>query len=67
LKALENRMMFEVEGGGLAWCMKLLRHEAGHAFDHAYRLSRDEEWKDVFGSSRTKYQPYYYEIDPKSR
>ncbi len=67
LKALENRMMFEVEGSGPAWCMKLLRHEAGHAFDHAYRLSRREEWKDVFGSPRTKYQPYYYVIDPSSR
>jgi len=67
LKALENRMMFEVEGGTAAWCMKLLRHEAGHAFDHAYRLSRQDEWKDVFGSPRTKYQPYYYEIDPGSR
>ena len=67
LKALENRMMFEVEGGGIAWCMKLLRHEAGHAFDHAYRLSGRRGWKDVFGSPRTKYQPYYYEIDPESR
>jgi hypothetical protein len=67
LKALENRMMFEVEGSGAAWCMKLLRHEAGHAFDHAYRLARHDEWKEIFGSPRTKYQPYYYEIDPDSR
>ncbi len=67
LKALENRMMFEVEGGSAAWCMKLLRHEAGHAFDHAYRLSRRDEWKEVFGSPRARYQPYYYEIDPESR
>ena len=67
LKALERRMMFEVEGGSSAWCMKLLRHEAGHAFDHAYKLSRREDWKDVFGSPRTKYQPYYYEVDEESR
>ena len=67
LKALENRMMFEVEGNGPAWCMKLLRHEAGHAFDHAYRLSRRDEWREAFGSPRTKYQPYYYEVDPGSR
>jgi hypothetical protein len=60
-------MMFEVEGGTTAWCMKLLRHEAGHAFDHAYKLSRRDDWKEVFGSPRTKYQPYYYEIDPASR
>jgi hypothetical protein len=67
LKALENRMMFEVEGGSAAWCMKLLRHEAGHAYDHAFRLSRREDWREVFGSPRTKYQPHYYEIDPRSR
>jgi hypothetical protein len=60
-------MMFEVEGGTTAWCMRLLRHEAGHAFDHAYKLSRREDWREVFGSPRTKYQPYYYEIDPASR
>jgi len=47
--------------------MMYLRHEAGHAFDHAYRLSRDDEWKEMFGSPRTKYQPYYYEVDPQSR
>lgn len=67
LRALESRMMFEVEGGTAAWCLRLLRHEAGHAIDHAYRLSRREDWRDVFGSPRTKYQPYYYEIDPGSR
>ena len=67
LKALEYRMMFEIEGGGVSWCMKLLRHEAGHAFDHAYRLSSRDDWKRVFGSSRTKYQPYFYEIDPESQ
>src|SRR5262245_48309078 len=46
LKALENRMMFEVEGGTASWFLRLLRHEAGHAFDHAYRLSRREDWKE---------------------
>jgi hypothetical protein len=59
-------MMFEIEGGGVSWCMKLLRHEAGHAFDHAFRLSSRDDWRDVFGSTRTKYQPYFYEIDPDS-
>jgi putative zinc-binding metallo-peptidase len=67
LKALEARMMFEVEGGTAAWCVKLLRHEAGHAIDHAFRLSPREDWKETFGSPRTKYQPYYYEVDPESR
>jgi hypothetical protein len=67
LRALENRMMFEVEGGTPSWCMKLLRHEAGHALDHAYRLSRREDWKEVFGSTRLRYNPYFYGVDPDSR
>jgi hypothetical protein len=67
LKALENRMMFEVEGGTPRWCLKLLRHEAGHAYDHAYHLSSRADWKDVFGSPRRRYEPYFYENDPASR
>jgi len=67
LKALESRMMFEVEGGTPSWCMKLLRHEAGHAFDHAYHLSRSDAWRETFGSPRVRYNPYVYESDPKSR
>ena len=30
--------MLEVEGGEHEWCMRILRHEAGHAIDNAYRL-----------------------------
>jgi hypothetical protein len=67
LKALEFRMTFEVEGGTPAWCMKLLRHEAGHAFDHAHDLSRRREWASVFGSPRQPYNPYFYTIDPHSK
>ena len=32
--------MLEVEGGDEATCMKILRHEAGHAIDNAYQLRR---------------------------
>jgi hypothetical protein len=67
LKALEFRMTFEVEGGTPSWCMKLLRHEAGHAFDHAYGLSRRREWAEVFGSPRQPYNPYFYSADPHSK
>jgi len=67
LKSLEFRMMFEVEGGTPSWCMKLLRHEAGHAFDHAYGLSRREDWRRVFGSPRRRYNPYLYFVDPHSK
>jgi hypothetical protein len=44
LKALETRMMREAEGGTPAWCMKLLRHEAGHCFDHAYRIAEPRKF-----------------------
>jgi len=43
--------MLEVEGGTDAWCMKILRHEAGHAIDNAYRLQRRRKRHKVFGHS----------------
>ena len=30
--------MLEVEGGEHEWCMRILRHEAGHVIDNAYKL-----------------------------
>ncbi|MEM6757455.1 MAG: hypothetical protein AAF586_09830, partial [Planctomycetota bacterium] len=33
LQRLEQRQMLRVEGGGEAECMRILRHEAGHAVD----------------------------------
>ena len=35
LEKLERTQMLEVEGGTPEWCMKILRHEAGHAIDNA--------------------------------
>jgi hypothetical protein len=35
--------------------MMLLRHEAGHAYNYAYKLYQMDEWKEVFGPFR---QPY---------
>ena len=29
--------------------MRYLRHEAGHAFNYAFRLHERPEWQDVFG------------------
>lgn len=39
--------------------MMYLRHEAGHAFNHAYELYRTAEWRDLFGSSRRPYRDDY--------
>lgn len=67
LKALEQELMFEVEGGNPSWCMRLLRHEAGHSFDHSYRLSRRRRWHELFGSPKQEYLPETYRPRPYSR
>ncbi len=36
-----------------------LRHEAGHAFNYAYRLYDTEEWRKVFGDYSKPYQDDY--------
>jgi hypothetical protein len=56
---LEKKMMLEAEGEGESWCMKLLRHEAGHAVSYAYGLHRKRSWKKVFGSSTAPYEDTY--------
>ena len=48
LRALERTMMLEVEGGTPEWFMKLMRHEAGHAYMYAYRLTRKKKWQELF-------------------
>jgi hypothetical protein len=66
LMDLEKTLIGEVEGGTYKWCMKLLRHEAGHVVDHAFKLSRRRDWKRYFGHSSDRY-PRYYRPNPKSR
>ncbi len=39
--------------------MMYLRHEAGHAFNYAYKLHRTAEWKELFGSFRRPYRENY--------
>ncbi len=39
--------------------MKYLRHEAGHAFNYAYRLHGTPEWKQLFGPYRRPYRENY--------
>lgn len=66
LMRLERHQMFEVEGGTREGCLRLLRHELGHAVDHAYRLSRRKDWRDVFGSASLPY-PDAYRPNPASK
>ena len=64
LKTLELRQMMEVEGGTPEWCMMLLRHECGHAVDHAWQFSKRKQWQDVFGSPDAEYTPETYTPRP---
>src|SRR5439155_4606902 len=48
LRRIEEERTGEVEGG--SYIMTLLRHEAGHAVNYAYRLYKAPEWIEVFGS-----------------
>ena len=63
---LEKKMMLEVEGGTWSECMAILRHEAGHAVQHAYQLHRRRRWQQLFGPS-SKHYPLYYRPNPASR
>jgi hypothetical protein len=67
LKLLELHQMLEVEGGTSEWCQRLLRHECGHAIDHAYRISSRPQWQEVFGSPETEYTPDTYRPRPHSK
>jgi hypothetical protein len=67
LKQLELHQTMEVEGGTPEWCAQLLRHECGHAFDHAYRFSSRRKWRAVFGSPDVDYEPEHYRPRPYSK
>ena len=60
LMRLERQQVLEVEGGTHEWCMKLLRHEAGHAIDTAYRLRRRRKYREHFGAVSRPYPAYYH-------
>jgi hypothetical protein len=66
LERLERRMMRQVEGGSAESAMRILRHEAGHAIDTAYRLRRRKRWREVFGRASQPY-PDSYTARPGSR
>lgn len=59
LTRLEKKIMLEAEGDNKPWCMKLLRHEAGHAICYAYRIHRRKRWQNIFGPSTVEYGDTY--------
>lgn len=66
LMRLERHFMGEVEGGNANWLTRILRHEAGHALDNAFRLRRRKEWRRTFGNPSRPY-PDIYRPRPASR
>jgi hypothetical protein len=62
LERLERTYMLEVEGGTPEWCLRILRHEAGHAIDNAYKLRQRRRRQQVFGPS---YKAYPQFSDPR--
>lgn len=57
LKHIERSIMGFVEGESDEEFMRLLRHETGHCVDHAYRLSRRADWREIFGNPNVEYDP----------
>jgi hypothetical protein len=66
LARLEQNQMLEVEGGTPDWCLRILRHELGHAVENAYLIRRLRPRQKLFGKSSEKY-PKYYIPRPYSR
>jgi hypothetical protein len=67
LRALERTMMLEVEGETPAWFMKLMRHEAAHAYSYAYQLQSKKKWMQTFGQTSDEETPTFYRPRPFSR
>lgn len=59
LTRLEKRKMLEAEGGSERECMRLLRHEAGHALCSAFRLHHRQSWRNTFGHYSAPYPDSY--------
>jgi hypothetical protein len=66
LMRIERTQLIEVEGGTQHECMKIMRHECGHAIQHGYQLHRKREWQRLFGKSSKKY-PEAYRPNPASK
>jgi hypothetical protein len=59
LTRLERKMTGLVEGSNANWQMRILRHEAGHAIDSAYRLRRRARYRALFGPASRAYGQQY--------
>ena len=67
LRKLERKLILEVEGETPEWFMKLIRHEAAHAYAYAYQLPRKKKWQQTFGKTSAEETPQFYRPRPYSR
>jgi hypothetical protein len=66
LARLEYAQVFEVEGGTEQECLRIMRHETGHAIDNAFQLHGKRRYRELFGSFKRPY-PDWYKPRPHSR
>jgi len=64
LRRLERSIILEVEGETPEWFMKLIRHEAAHAYAYAFQLFRKRSWQRVFGKPSADDTPSFYRPRP---
>lgn len=66
LRKIEQKNILEVEGGAKSEFMRLIRHEAGHAYSYAYLLYKRKKWQQLFGLASQDY-PDTYKPKPYSK
>jgi hypothetical protein len=66
LRKLERKMILEVEGETPEWFLRLMRHEAAHAYSYAYQLYKRKKWQRTFGLASTE-ETEFYRPRPYSR
>lgn len=59
LRKLERKMILEVEGETAEWFLRLMRHEAAHAYSYAYQLYKRKKWQHTFGLASTEETDFY--------
>lgn len=67
LQQIEKKIMLDCEGDSKAYFKRLFRHELGHAFDHAFQVSKRKSWQKIFGSNKKPYTPESYRPRPYSK
>ncbi len=67
LHELERKIILEVEGETPEWFMKLIRHEAAHAYAYAFQLFKKRKWQRTFGRTSAEETPSFYRPRPYSR